>query len=149
MAVCLDVLPRNSWITHLASQLALLYRRRNDCVCGRRRRLHSSRLSKHLLELVKSRRGRACGETYGRRRRGGQRGQNRAPRTHSWTHFGHSRLESLVASLSFNAFFPTLSATLGYNRTVTLLLCAPPWVFATLVAFIVTRSALFCNNQFT
>ena len=24
---------------------------------------------------------------------------------------------------------------MGYNTTVTLLLCAPPWVFATLVAF--------------
>jgi hypothetical protein len=36
-----------------------------------------------------------------------------------------------------HAFFPTLTATLGYNRTVTLLLCAPPWVFATLVAFAV------------
>jgi predicted MFS family arabinose efflux permease len=36
-------------------------------------------------------------------------------------------------------FFPTLAATLGYNRTVTLLLCAPPWIFATIVAFLVTR----------
>ncbi|KAF9646956.1 MFS general substrate transporter, partial [Thelephora ganbajun] len=45
----------------------------------------------------------------------------------------------IIISLSFNAFFPTLTATLGYNRTVTLLLCAPPWVFATLVAFAVTR----------
>jgi hypothetical protein len=48
-------------------------------------------------------------------------------------------LTSLVVSLSFNAFFPTLSETLGYNRTVTLLLCAPPWLFATLVAFGVSR----------
>ena len=50
-------------------------------------------------------------------------------------------LTSMVVSLSFNAFFPTLSATLGYNRTITLLLCAPPWIFATLVAFVVTRFA--------
>ena len=48
-------------------------------------------------------------------------------------------IASIVTSLSFNAFFPTLTATLGYNRTITLLLCAPPWVFATLVAFAVTR----------
>lgn len=48
-------------------------------------------------------------------------------------------LTSMVVSLSFNAFFPTLSATMGYNRTVTLLLCAPPWGFATIVAFVVTR----------
>lgn len=45
----------------------------------------------------------------------------------------------LIISISFNAFFPTLCATMGYNRTVTLLLCAPPWVFATLVAFGVTK----------
>ena len=48
-------------------------------------------------------------------------------------------LASMVVSLSFNAFFPTLTKTLGYNNTVTLLLCAPPWVFATLCAFAVTR----------
>jgi hypothetical protein len=34
-------------------------------------------------------------------------------------------LTSMVVSLSFNAFFPTLSATMGFNTTVTLLLCAP------------------------
>lgn len=48
-------------------------------------------------------------------------------------------LTSMVVSLSFNAFFPTLSQTMGYNTTVTLLLCAPPWAFATVVAFVVTR----------
>lgn len=48
-------------------------------------------------------------------------------------------LTSQVVALSFNAYFPTLSATLGYNRTVTLLLCAPPFVFAALVAFWLSR----------
>ncbi|KAI0322458.1 MFS general substrate transporter [Amylostereum chailletii] len=48
-------------------------------------------------------------------------------------------LTSMVVSLSFNAFFPTLTATLGYSPTITLLLCAPPWAFATIVAFIVNR----------
>ena len=48
-------------------------------------------------------------------------------------------LTSMVISLSFNAFFPTLSKTMGFNSTVTLLLCAPPWVFATICAFLVTR----------
>ncbi|KAI0036737.1 MFS general substrate transporter [Vararia minispora EC-137] len=48
-------------------------------------------------------------------------------------------LTSMVVGLSFNAFFPTLTATLGYSSTQTLLLCAPPWVFATIVAFIVNR----------
>jgi len=51
-------------------------------------------------------------------------------------------LTSLVVSLSFNAFFPTLTATLGYSPTVTLLLCAPPWIFATIVAFAVNRRAV-------
>jgi Major Facilitator Superfamily len=48
-------------------------------------------------------------------------------------------LTSLGVSLSFNAFFPTLMETLGYSPTVTLLLCAPPWGFATIVAFAVSR----------
>ncbi|KAG8836969.1 hypothetical protein FRB91_009572 [Serendipita sp. 411] len=48
-------------------------------------------------------------------------------------------LTSQVIGLSFNAYFPTLTATLGYNRTITLLLCAPPWGFAAIVAFIVAR----------
>jgi hypothetical protein len=48
-------------------------------------------------------------------------------------------LTSLIVSLSFNAFFPTLTETLGYSPTMTLLLCAPPWGFATIVAFAVSR----------
>lgn len=48
-------------------------------------------------------------------------------------------LTSLALSLSFNAFFPTLTATLGYSPTVTLLLCAPPWIFATMAAVAVSR----------
>ncbi|KAG2155721.1 major facilitator superfamily domain-containing protein [Suillus clintonianus] len=39
---------------------------------------------------------------------------------------------------SFTAYFPTLCATLGYNTTETLLLCAPPWVFAGIVACALT-----------
>ncbi|KAL4259097.1 MFS transporter superfamily protein [Pleurotus pulmonarius] len=42
-------------------------------------------------------------------------------------------------SLSFMTFFPTLTATLGYNLMTTLLLCAPPWVLTTISAFLVTR----------
>ncbi|KAF9534880.1 MFS general substrate transporter [Crepidotus variabilis] len=48
-------------------------------------------------------------------------------------------LTAQVVALSFNAYFPTLSATLGYNPTVSLLLCAPPFVFAALVAFALNR----------
>jgi len=57
-------------------------------------------------------------------------------------------LTSMVVSLSFNAFFPTLSATMGFNRTVTLLLCAPPWIFATVVAFAVTRHSDKSGERF-
>lgn len=39
-----------------------------------------------------------------------------------------------VIALSFNAYFPTLSATLGHNPTVTLPLVAPPFTFALIVA---------------
>ncbi|KAH8919433.1 MFS general substrate transporter [Atractiella rhizophila] len=45
-------------------------------------------------------------------------------------------LTAQVVGLSFNAFFPTLTATLGYSRNITLLLCAPPWVFSAIVSFI-------------
>jgi hypothetical protein len=51
-------------------------------------------------------------------------------------------LTSQVVALSFNAFFPTLAKTLGYNDTVSLLLCAPPWVFATLIVFFLSRSVM-------
>lgn len=43
-------------------------------------------------------------------------------------------MTAAVVGLSFNAFFPTLSATLGYNTTVSLLLCAPPFVFTAIIA---------------
>ncbi len=41
--------------------------------------------------------------------------------------------------MSFNTYFPTLTATMGYSPTITLLLCAPPWAFTTIIAFIVAR----------
>lgn len=40
---------------------------------------------------------------------------------------------------SFFAYFPTLSATMGYNTTITLLLCAPPWVLSTIGSFALSR----------
>jgi len=48
-------------------------------------------------------------------------------------------LTSMIVSLSFNAFFPTLSATMGFTPTVSLLLCSPPWAFATFVGFTLSR----------
>ena len=46
-------------------------------------------------------------------------------------------MTSQVVALSFNAYFPTLSATMGFNPTVTLLLCAPPFIFTAIMAFVV------------
>lgn len=48
-------------------------------------------------------------------------------------------MTSQVVSLSFNAYFPTLSATMGFDTTVSLLLCAPPWAFAAIETFFVSR----------
>jgi len=57
-------------------------------------------------------------------------------------------LTAMVIGLSFNAYFPTLTATLGYSRTITLLLCAPPWGFATIVAFVNARHADKTGERF-
>lgn len=45
-----------------------------------------------------------------------------------------------VVGQSFFAYFPTLCATLGYDTTVTLLLCAPPWLLAGIIAFFLAWS---------
>ncbi|KAG0697642.1 major facilitator superfamily domain-containing protein [Suillus ampliporus] len=42
-------------------------------------------------------------------------------------------------AISFSIYFPTLTATMGYGTTVTLLLSAPPWAFAAIVGFTVSR----------
>ncbi|KIP07690.1 hypothetical protein PHLGIDRAFT_70570 [Phlebiopsis gigantea 11061_1 CR5-6] len=47
-------------------------------------------------------------------------------------------MTSQVVCLSFNAFFPTLCATMGFSTTVTLLLCAPPFAWTALEAFVVS-----------
>lgn len=49
-------------------------------------------------------------------------------------------LTAEVISLSFNAYFPTLTRTLGYSNTVSLLLVAPPFAFSAIVAFTLSRS---------
>ncbi|KAM7217662.1 putative transporter [Rhypophila decipiens] len=41
-----------------------------------------------------------------------------------------------TVGLSFNAFFPTLTATLGFRYVPTLLMSAPPWVFACIVSLV-------------
>ena len=46
---------------------------------------------------------------------------------------------TLVTSLSFSSYFPTLVATLNYEPTITLLLCVPPWLCATGGVLLVSR----------
>ncbi|KAI1486405.1 major facilitator superfamily domain-containing protein [Biscogniauxia mediterranea] len=41
-----------------------------------------------------------------------------------------------VVGLSFNAFFPTLTGTLGFGYVPTLLMSSPPWVFSCIVSLI-------------
>ena len=48
-------------------------------------------------------------------------------------------MTSQVIALSFNAYFPTLTATLGYNTTISLVLVAPPFIFTTILAFFWSR----------
>ena len=48
-------------------------------------------------------------------------------------------LTTMVTSLSFSAYFPTIVATLNYDPTITLILCVPPWLFATGVALLLSR----------
>ncbi|KAG2143398.1 MFS general substrate transporter [Suillus bovinus] len=44
-----------------------------------------------------------------------------------------------VTAVSFVFYFPSLTATLGYNPTVSLLLVAPPWVYAVIFTFVWAR----------
>lgn len=48
---------------------------------------------------------------------------------------------SYIIGLSFNAFFPTLTGTLGFATTPTLLMSAPPWVFSCIVSLLVSLHA--------
>jgi len=43
---------------------------------------------------------------------------------------------SQLLGLSFVNFFPTLTATLGFSTTISLLLAAPPWIWATIVCLV-------------
>ncbi|KAG9584273.1 MFS general substrate transporter, partial [Aureobasidium melanogenum] len=45
-------------------------------------------------------------------------------------------LTAYVVGLSFNAFFPSLTKTLGFGYVPTLLMSAPPWVFACIISLI-------------
>ncbi|KAF2112229.1 retrograde regulation protein 2 [Lophiotrema nucula] len=48
---------------------------------------------------------------------------------------------ALITAQSFNNFFPSIVGTLGYNTTITLLLTAPPYLFAFIVSLCVSFHA--------
>lgn len=54
----------------------------------------------------------------------------------------------MACSMSFSLFFPTLSATMGYNATISLLLCAPPWILGTATSFVVARHSDATGDRF-
>ncbi|KAK0637059.1 major facilitator superfamily domain-containing protein [Bombardia bombarda] len=53
-----------------------------------------------------------------------------------------------VVGLSFNAFFPTLTKTLGFAYVPTLLMSAPPWVFACIVSLANAWHSDRCQEKF-
>ncbi|KAI0268351.1 major facilitator superfamily domain-containing protein [Gloeopeniophorella convolvens] len=57
-------------------------------------------------------------------------------------------LASNVLSLSFNAYFPTLTQTLGFDSTMTLVLSAPPFLWAAIEAFAVSRHSDVVQERF-
>lgn len=48
-------------------------------------------------------------------------------------------LTLLNAAQSFGDFIPTLVATMGYSESITLLLCAPPWILGVTTALLIMR----------
>ncbi|KAG1823659.1 major facilitator superfamily domain-containing protein [Suillus subaureus] len=53
-----------------------------------------------------------------------------------------------TTSMSFNMFFPTLVATMGYSPTISLLLCAPPWIASAITAVIIARHSDATHERF-
>ncbi|ODA83533.1 hypothetical protein RJ55_02047 [Drechmeria coniospora] len=53
-----------------------------------------------------------------------------------------------VVGLSFNAFFPTLTGTLGFGYVPTLLMSSPPWLFACLFSILVSWNADRTQEKF-
>ncbi|PHH61947.1 hypothetical protein CDD81_7696 [Ophiocordyceps australis] len=57
-------------------------------------------------------------------------------------------ITAYVVGLSFNAFFPTLTGTLGFGYVPTLLMSAPPWVFSCIISVIVSWHADKTQEKF-
>ena len=48
----------------------------------------------------------------------------------------------LFMGVTYRVFFPTITSTMGYGATVTLLLCAPPWLVDAITSMLIMRCAL-------
>ncbi|TBU64085.1 sugar transporter [Dichomitus squalens] len=57
-------------------------------------------------------------------------------------------MTSFNVTLSFTTYFPTLSATMGFNPTVTLLLCAPPFILTGIITFALCRNSDAIGERF-
>ncbi|KAJ7591113.1 major facilitator superfamily domain-containing protein [Mycena floridula] len=57
-------------------------------------------------------------------------------------------LTTIVAGLSWNAYFPSILLRLGFSSTNTLLLCVPPWIFSALVAIALSRHSDHTGERF-
>ncbi|KAJ6787524.1 hypothetical protein PWT90_10856 [Aphanocladium album] len=53
-----------------------------------------------------------------------------------------------VVGLSFNAFFPSLTQTLGFEYVPTLLMSAPPWVFSCIISYCVAWNSDRTQERF-
>lgn len=49
----------------------------------------------------------------------------------------------LTVMLSFDNFFPTLAATMGYSPIVSLFLCSPPWILSAATSLFIMRFVLY------
>lgn len=58
-------------------------------------------------------------------------------------------LLSFNVTQSFKPYFPTLCATLGYGPIISLLLCAPPWLYATGTSLYLSRHSDKVGERFT
>ncbi|KIM50595.1 hypothetical protein SCLCIDRAFT_145071 [Scleroderma citrinum Foug A] len=54
----------------------------------------------------------------------------------------------LTVGLSFGNYFPTLAATMGYSPSVSLLLCAPPWILGVVSSFVISRHSDATKDRF-
>ncbi|KAI0347084.1 MFS general substrate transporter [Trametopsis cervina] len=57
-------------------------------------------------------------------------------------------MTSQILGQSFNMYFPTLASTLGYNRTISLLLCAPPFLLSAVSTFLNSRHSDRTGERF-